>query len=361
MLAAAGPGYAAFAGLSLKIGNEIQPPGGTLQMKLFLTEPKPISTGKGRMAVSASFASTIRGMSLFSANGDAAGAAVVQGTQIQMVCLVPSTVLGSNPDFPLLTVTSNVRSDAAIGSSTPLYIKPANLVFLDQNGVPYPEEIKAGTLTIANNVSISDVNPGSASIAAGDTVVISGLNFTPTTTVQIKEVLVSGVTYVSPTELRVTVGAPVTMHGQEVTATNPDGTSAVFYSFQRTTSAGRSASSLLNATLPLFANKFWKSAVFNLPLDSGSAYSGFAVQNLQAVKATVRVSLIASDGSTLGRKAISLATNSRLARKMIELVATPAPAGSHWLIESNAPLQMLGLSADDTIGTVNPVLPASAQ
>ena len=358
---AAASAYAAFAGLSLKIGNEIQPPGGTLQMKVFLTEPKPISTGKGRMAISTTAAANIEGVSLFSTSGDAAGAAVVHGTQVQLVCIVPSTVLGSNPDFPLLTITSRVRSDAAIGSSVPLWINPANLVFLDQNGVPYPEEIKAGSLTIANNVSITDVNPGSAAVPAGGTVVIKGLDFTPGTTVQMKEVVISTVEYISPTELHVTVGTPVTMQGQEVTVTNPNGTTAVYYSFQRTTLVGRTASALFRATLPLFANMFWRSAAFVLPADAGTTYSGLAVQNLQPVAAAVRVSLIASDGSTVGKRSFSLVPNSRLVQKVVKLVPTPPPAGSHWIVQANAPVQMLGLNGDDSTGIVSPILPVSAR
>lgn len=359
-LAAAGSAYAAFTGLSLRIGNEIQPPGGMLQMKVFLTEPKPISTGKGKIAISATFAADVEGVSLFSTNGDAAGAAVIHGSRVQMVCIVPSTVLGSNPDLPLLTITSKVRNNAALGSSTPLSISPANLVFLDQNGVPYPEEISAGSLTIASNVSITDVNPGSISVPAGGTVVVSGLNFTPTTTVQFKEVNLSSVTYVSPTELDVTVGAPVTMQGQQVTVNNPDGTSAVYYAFQRTTLSGRSASGLLNATLPLFAGMFWTSATFSLPADSGTTFSGLAVQNLQPVSATVRVSLIAANGTTVGKRTLSLAANSRFVRQMVELVSTPPPAGSHWLVHSSTPVQMLGLSADSSTAVVSPVLATSA-
>lgn len=356
---AAGSVYAAFAGLSLKIGHEIQPPGGTLQMKLFLTEPKPISTGRGRFAISASAAASVEDVTLFSTAGDAAGAAVVRGTLVHIVCTIPSTVLGSNPDYPLLTVTGRVRTDAALGSVVPLWINPANLVFLDPNGVPYPEEIKAGSLTIAGNVSITDINPGSAAVPAGGVVVIRGLNFTPATTVRMKEAVVSRVDYISPSELHAIVGMAVTMHGQEVTVTNPDGTSAVYYSFQKTTAAGRTGSALFRATLPLFPRKFMTAAAFLLPPDAGTTYSGLAVQNLQSAAAAIRVSLIAADGGTVGQRSFLLPPDSRMIQKAAELVAAAPPAGSHWLLEANAPVQMLGLSGDDSTGVVSPLLPVS--
>ncbi|MFN7992800.1 MAG: IPT/TIG domain-containing protein [Bryobacteraceae bacterium] len=357
----AGTVWAVFAGLSLKIGNEIQPPGGMLQMKVFLTEPKPISTGKGRMAISASTAADVEDVSLYSTAGDAIGAAVVQGTRVQMVCLVPSTVLGSNPDVPLLTITSRIRKNAAIGSSIPLAINPANLVFLNQNGVPYPEEIKSGTLTIANNVSITGVNPGAATVPAGGTVVINGLNFTPTTTVSIKDANVAAVTYVSPTEMDVTLGAALAMLGSEITVTNPDGTSAIFYAFQRTTRVGQSASALFTATLPMFATASWTSATYSLPADGGTTYSGLAFQNLGATTAGVKVSLIAANRTVLGSSNLQLPVNSRIVRKVAELVSIAPPAGSYWLVQSNAPVQILGLTGDDSTGSVSPIVPLSAR
>lgn len=361
VIGVAGMAYAAFTGLSLKIGDEIQPPGGVVQMKVFLTEPKPISTGKGKLALAQSVATDVENVSLISTAGDAVGAAVVHGTHVQLVCIVPSSSLGQNVDFPILTLTGRVSSTAAIGSSTQLAINPRNLVFLDPMGVPYPEEIKPGTLTIADNISITDVNPGSITVPAGGTIIIQGLNFVPTTTVLIKEANVSSIEYVSSTELHVTVSTAVTMQGREVTVTNPDGTFTTYYSFQRTTPVGKTASVLFRATLPVFANMFWNSASFALPVDSGTTYSGLALQNLQPAPVGVSVSLVAANGGTLGKRLVSLAPNTRLTKKMVELVSTPPPAGSSWLVRSNAPVQMLGLNGDDSTGIVTPILPVTAQ
>ena len=104
----------------------------------------------------------------------------------------------------------------------------------------------------------------------------------------------------------------------------------------------------------------WTTAAFVLPAGVGTTYSGLAVQNLQPATATVKVSLIAADGSTLGKKVFLLATNSRLLRKMAELVAVPPPAGSYWRVQSSTPVQLLGLNGDDSTGVVTPVLPVSA-
>lgn len=361
LIAVTGIAYSAFTGLSLRIGDQVQPPGGVVQMQVFLTEPKPISTGRGRLAMQQSLIANIDGVSLISSSGDAAGAAVVNGTNVRLVCSVPSNTLGSVLDFPILTVTGNIRPDAAIGSTMPLYIAPSNLIFLDPNGQPYPKEVKQGLLTIADNVSITDISPGSAAIPAGAEVVIKGLNFTPTTRVKFKEVSLDSTTYVSPTEIRVTVGVPVNMHGAEITVTNPDGTEAIYYSFQRTIPAGNSVRALFNATIPIYEYQFWTSAVYGLPVASGTKYSGITVQNLRSTPTSIVVALVSSTGSVIGSRGFSLPPNRRLTRETVEYVAGIPPAGSYWRVRSNAPVQSLGLIGDDSTGLVSPVVPASAQ
>lgn len=345
--------------LSLKIGDEMQPPGGTVQMKLFLTEPKPISTGKGKMALAQTLATDVEGVSLISAGGDAVGAAVIHGTQVRLICIVPSATFGATVDSPILTITGKVSGTASVGASNPLNINPKNLIFLDASGTPYTEEINAGTLTIDNGVSITDISPGGTVVPANGVIVIQGLNFQPNSKVQMKEVHITDVQYVSPTELDVTVRSPLNMQGQGVTVQNPDGTSATYYAFQRTTVASKTGSSLFRATYPVFAGAFWTSASFSLPVDVGTTYSGLAVANLQTGTATVTVSLVSAGGSTLGAKTFLLAPNTRRVQKAAELVAVPPPAGSYWLLQSTIPIQMLGLNGDDSTGLVTPILPFS--
>src|SRR6185436_6952705 len=66
-----------FAGVSLKIGNETVEPGGIAQVKLFVTEPKPISTARNRLSLGGF--SSFEGIALMSTAGDTLGVAVVRG------------------------------------------------------------------------------------------------------------------------------------------------------------------------------------------------------------------------------------------------------------------------------------------
>ncbi|MEO8660376.1 MAG: IPT/TIG domain-containing protein [Bryobacteraceae bacterium] len=364
MVAVTGAAWAVFAGLSLSIADEIQPPGGVFQMKVSVTEPKPISTGRGRVSLlgTAPVISSIDAVNLLSPAGDAAGVAVISGTNIRLTCNVPSKTFGSVLDFPIMTITGTVSPSAVPGATTPLSISPANLVFLDPTGTPYPEEIKSGTLTVANNVSITDVIPGSGAVPAGGAITIKGMNFAPGVDVRIKEVAVNAVNFISDTELQVILGVAVTnMQGQEITVTNSHSTSAMYYSFQRTTTAGRSSHPLFNITFPIFEYASWSSAIYSLPAASGTKYAGLAIQNLQSTSANLTVLLVSSTGTILGSKAFALPPNKRLVRATSEFITTAAPAGSTWRVRSNLPVQSLGLIGDDGTGVVSPVVPSATQ
>jgi len=69
---AAGPPF-----LELTVADETVPPGGMLQMKVQVTEPKPISKGGQKARFNANFLGPIQGIHLFSPLGDASGTALL--------------------------------------------------------------------------------------------------------------------------------------------------------------------------------------------------------------------------------------------------------------------------------------------
>src|SRR5690348_1625082 len=70
-------GEAAFAGVELTIPDETVPPGGMLQLKVQITEPKPILKGGQKARYVAPFLGAVQGIALFSPSGDASGTAVL--------------------------------------------------------------------------------------------------------------------------------------------------------------------------------------------------------------------------------------------------------------------------------------------
>ena len=78
-----------FAGVSLDLASQTVPPGGLLQMQVFITEPKPILKGGQKASFSARAAlvsplTTVRDGALFSPAGDVDGVAVLGRGTIQV-------------------------------------------------------------------------------------------------------------------------------------------------------------------------------------------------------------------------------------------------------------------------------------
>src|SRR5215469_17105921 len=69
--------------VSLHIPNETSPPGGVVQMKLMVTTPTPITSGGPSLAFDTTF-DAVWGIELFNPGGDVNGAAVINGSQVNV-------------------------------------------------------------------------------------------------------------------------------------------------------------------------------------------------------------------------------------------------------------------------------------
>src|SRR5690348_16558778 len=93
-------GTAGFVGVSLDLASQTVPPGGLLQMQVFITEPKPILKG-GQKATFTSRAAivpalgVVRDGALFSPAGDVDGVAVLGKGSIQVSFNSPLTSFGT--------------------------------------------------------------------------------------------------------------------------------------------------------------------------------------------------------------------------------------------------------------------------
>src|SRR5579872_329126 len=73
-----------FPGVSFKVADATVPPGGVLQLQLFLTEPKPIGHGGSRLLVPGSLVGSGVGVSLNDPSGQASGVAVSTADGVQV-------------------------------------------------------------------------------------------------------------------------------------------------------------------------------------------------------------------------------------------------------------------------------------
>jgi IPT/TIG domain-containing protein len=251
ILGAAAPALAQPTLVELRFASEDVPPGGVLQAKVEVTEPRPISTGSGGFDLG-QFEEFL-GLAANSPAGDAAAAAVIRGSSVRVAMVSPTAGLGMDPDYPILTMTVRVPSTAVPGLRVPLTLA-SGAVFLDPTGAPYPYSFRAGEVTIAAGPSIANVIPGSGLVPAGGVITVEGAGFEPDAELRIGEVTVAAAHFVSSTRLEAALGQAATMHGRRVEVRNRgSNTRTVYFAYQRTTSLGASAHPLFRVVEPAFA------------------------------------------------------------------------------------------------------------
>ena len=352
---------APFPGVELRIADETVPPGGMLQLKVEITEPKPILKGGQRAGYAANFLGPVQGIALFSPKGDASGTAVLSKGAAHLSLSSPRVDMGTNIDYPILAIAMPVKATAIRGKTASLVLDPSFSQWVDPNGQDYPVLLANGVLTVGGTLSISNILPGGGVVPAATTIRILGMGFQPDTKVQVNEATLATSKYVSANEIDVTLTTRVNMTSRRIRVVDPStGERVEYFSYQRTTSAGKSQHPLIAATAPLFNQSTWKLGYFK-PVLSGSQFSGLAMQNETATVAKVRLQLFASNGTLLATHNQSLLAQKRMTRDVAEFFPGVVPATGTTLkvsVISGPPIQLLGLVGDDALGTVDPQDPS---
>lgn len=354
-------GDAAFAGIELKIPNETVPPGGMLQLKLEITEPKPILKGGQRNGFKARFLGQVQGVALFSPDGDASGTAVLSKGAAQFSLSSPLASMGDAIDYPIVTIAIPVKSDANPGDTAKLTFEPNSSQWLDPTGQSYEVLTTDGVVTVGGSLSIRNIVPGGGVVPAGTKIAILGIGFQPDSKVQVNEAKIATSSYVSPNEIDITLRGDTNMTARRVRITNPNNERVEYFSYQRTKPMGQSADPLIAATAALYSQTFWPVAYLK-PVLTNTQFTGIALQNQASSDARVRLRLSASDGTVLATRNVTLAANRRITRTLAELLGVAADIGTTLRIKvlSGPSIQVLGLLADSTSGAVDPMEPSPA-
>jgi hypothetical protein len=348
-----------FAGLSLRVSDESAPAGSIVQIKIDVTEPKPISTGKGTIKVKG--ISTIQGISLMNRGQDSFGLALVDGEDLRFVIASPAGLFGTTADYPIVTVAGTVAPGAAPGTTFPLTFGADALHFIGPSGSTYPLELTDGRLTVANSVTIGDVSPGSSVVPAGGVVQIRGTNFTPSTRLQFSETSVAETRYINSQRIDVVLAQTTDMRGLRIRAKNPDNSQSTYFAYERTRPLSVSSDSILAKSVPLFAATSATTSILRFAQTPGrrravghgaaasavrpAPINAFAIQNLNGSSITAQLELLDSAGHTYAVNSVSIGPDQYLVRSIAEqfgIVAAPAALR----ITSNAPLHTLGIVAD---------------
>lgn len=327
-------------GVSLKISNETVSPGGLVQAKVFVTEPKPISTADATFSFGGF--DSIVGIALVSPARDALGVAVVRGSQLTLSMLSPSASWGMDPDYPVLTVAGRVAATTPIGTTFALNMDAGSLRFTDASGAVYPTGVRAGSLSVAPNVGVDDVTPGSADVAAGDVIEVLGRGFAVDTKVKVKEVLLSDVTYVDASHMQVTVAQPTHMNGAGILVTNRDGTQTKYFSYQRTVRQATSFNPTLHDAVPVFPDVDVTSALVDVKGQS----TGLAIQNRRGASVFVSAALLDVNGSRIAAASVEIRSGHFLLLELSELFGVPYSPSQTVRVRSAAPIQVMGVAVD---------------
>jgi hypothetical protein len=338
--------------IELKIREEIAPPGGLAQMKVYITEPQPISTGSGRFSFERF--ESIEGISLSTGSEDGYGIALFSDAtrQFALSFVSPTGTFGTEPDYPILTIVGRVPQGTRSGSRLEFEIEPDGLRFVDPTGAAYPIDFENGILTVqSSSIAVHDVQPGSAEIAAGSVVSILGSNFRRDTRIRFGDAILSNVRLISPERIDVTVAGPATMHGMRVRAENkekPNRSKTTYFSYHRTTrDQGSSADPILSRVVPVFPRVTVSAAL----VDVAAQTIGLAIQNIEpGAGASLTIELLDAAGLAVQPPfTADLAASRYTVLSLSELFGSAAQAGTTIRVSSStAPVQVMGVNWDGT-------------
>jgi hypothetical protein len=336
------------AALSLRVTDELAPPGAIVQMKIELTEPKPISTGGGHLSFAGFDA--VDGVAVLSPQNDTVGVAVVEEGDIAMSFTSRSATFGTLNDYPLVTITGRVPANVPLGAVFPFTLN--SLEFRNAKGKLHAAEVKDGSLTIASVLAIHDVQPGSATLQAGAVVKVLGSGFRPDTKIQFGEADIASTHFVSASRIDVVLGSRARMHGMRIRAENDDGPRIEYFSYQRAHRAGASVADPYRHVVPVFPNRSALKTVVDL---SGHS-AGIAVQNIKSADSTVTAELFAPDGTRLAKKMVTLPSHRFLVNEISEFFEVPYQSGHFVRVRATSPVQVMGVSVSES-GAASPLLP----
>ncbi|MFN7980053.1 MAG: IPT/TIG domain-containing protein [Vicinamibacterales bacterium] len=344
--------------MEVRTADETAVPGGVVQMKLEVTEPRPIFTGGGGW----SFNDYDQFLGLaVGGSPDSAAVGVMRGANLKVRMVAPSNDL-AQIDYPILVTALRVPSSLNVGHTTVVSLGIDS--FTGPGGAAIPTVPQPGIVTVAQGAWIGNVTPGSATVPAGGVITITGGGFTSGTvnTVTLKGTP-STFTVIDDNTIRVVPSRAVTMHGTEVLMDVRSGNgnggnrqSLSYYSYQRTTPIQFTKDALFSAVEPAFQRLSWHGAKVSFPVPTAGKAFGLSLQNTSGADSSLTVRLV-NGGAPAGSVVFSLPENYRISIGVTDLFPQGCTAACSVHVAASSPVQVLGLLGDRPADAVDPVLP----
>lgn len=332
------------ADVSVKVTEEVAPAGSVVQIKLFLTEPRPIARTKVGLSWDESSIEDIFGISL---GEGAVGTARYSGGRLTLDATVVSSAFGLNDDYPILTIAVKLKAGLAPGTRIPFSMDLGQSFFLNLLGQPYVKDFKDGGITISGALAVENVVPGGGPMRKGDRFRITGRGFSPNVVVRLAEDPKARIIGVSPGEITLQMENSGEFEGTRVTVDNKNGEKVIYYSYLRARRAAGGADPLDATLLPVFSKLYSKEAV--LPRDGTTAARIFlAFRNPQRDAVIINIQALQITGSIAGAATLTLASGEFAVRSVQELFPPQVLANTSWLRVTSP----LGINAHEVL--VNP-------
>lgn len=343
--------------LSLRLSSETAPAGGVVQVKLLLTEPSPIVTGKMNFDYDSSMFSDVLGINLIAPAGDVSGTAVVTNGKLSLNFTSPNGTYGTILGYPILTIAMKIRPNVFPGTQSFVTLNTNTSAFSGLLGVTLASAIKPGTITVGNNPAVYNVLPGGGTVKAGVPFTIVGSGFDKGSKITIEPTVKFQSQFVDSNTLLITPQADYRLDGARVRIFNPDKTSVEYYSYLRATSSGASSDALLAQTVPLFSGRDYNDVSMPTanPVFGRNEDTGVAIENATDTIANAQLEMYDAFGTKLGEAKVQVPAYTKFSRTVQELFAVKPATISVVRIRSLVPLRVMGILIDQTNQNVYPI------
>jgi hypothetical protein len=342
----------------LRFGNEMIPAGGTVQAKLALTNPRPIMGGGGSFNRSLGLMDEVFGISIFSPAGDAYGVAQLVNGSVAITVASPLASLGTNLDYPFLTIAGHVNDTAALGATMPLDL--SNVTLVDPTGASISSSAKPGLLTVGGSISVNNIVPGGGAWPAGTIVRVLGTGFSRSTSLNRTSFKISSWNVVSDSEIALVLGSQVKMDNQFVILSNPDKSTVTYFSYIRGVESAKSSVPVVASLMPMFPSLVYSQVQLqqNSRGINNNLSTALSIQNPNPAAVTVRLEAETPAMGKIAETTMTLNFGEKITRDLGEFFGLQLDPGTTVKASSSLPVQFLGFVADPATGATTPFAPA---
>ncbi len=340
--------------IGLRVSEETVPAGSVAQIKVSVTEPKPIIHGE--MAMGMDFSFDLLGIALYSSQGTVSGIAYRKPGGLRVRFTDPSATMGMEPDYPVLTLAVRVPEGAPAGMRMPVNLNLDTSRWVGPTGFVYEKHKPRGWVAWVARLAYHNVAPGGGRIGAGETFRILGTGFRPDVRVDIEYVEDIRARYVNGGEIEVTAGTAFDLDGKRIRVRHRDEPDVFYFSYLRGTRRTASRVALLEGSEPIFPMKRALAAIGAYPFPRGNQVMGIALQNPNRTEARVTITALSRFLQPVATATIPLAAGEELVQAVEELLPEAREPGVFLYVRSTLPFQYVPLAVDTAAGEIQPLL-----